>query len=110
MLFQWRRAGSTKFRLTFQGPYSTITIYTDGSHPDCADSDGAACWQADVTTWQAIAGSNAGASTQLTIDGLGHLSATGHAVTATIVAEALGAAGREPRRVSLNGTPSLPPR
>jgi hypothetical protein len=47
---------------------------------------------------------------ELTIDGLGHLSATGHAVTATIVAEALGAAGREARRVSLNGTPSLPPR
>lgn len=47
---------------------------------------------------------------EVTIDGLGHLSAPGHAETAAILAEALGTAGLEPRRVSLTGTPSLPPR
>jgi len=47
---------------------------------------------------------------EVTIDGLGHLSAPGHAETAAILAEALGAAGPAPRRVSLKGTSSLPPR
>lgn len=70
VLFQWQRGGNTKFKLTFQGPYSTTSVYTDGVHADCANNAAAACWQADVDAWQAIAGSNAGTVTRLTIDGL----------------------------------------
>ena len=70
VLFQWQKAGNTQFRLTFQGPYSTTVVFTEGIHPNCANSANAACWEADTTTWQAIAGSNAGAITQLTVDGM----------------------------------------
>lgn len=70
VLFQWQKAGNSTFRLTFAGPYSTIAIYTDGVHPDCANNASAACWEADASTWLAIAGSNAGAAVHLTIDGV----------------------------------------
>ncbi|MFL5347279.1 MAG: hypothetical protein ACJ8AT_21050 [Hyalangium sp.] len=70
VLFQWQKGGNESFRLTFEGPYSTTTIYTDGAHPDCANTTTAACWEADANAWLAIAGSNAGATTRLTVDGV----------------------------------------
>jgi hypothetical protein len=69
VLFQWRRGGDDFFKLTFAGPNSTTTVWTDGNDPQCAGLD-AGCWQADQTTWTAIAGSNAGAVSQLTVDGV----------------------------------------
>ena len=68
VLFQWQKGGNEYFRLTFEGPYSTTTIYTDGVHPECATATTAACWEADAQAWLAIAGSNAGATTLLTVD------------------------------------------
>ncbi len=70
VLFQWQKGGNDFFRLTFEGPYSTTTIYTDGAHPECANATSAACWEADAQAWLAIAGSNAGATTRLTVDGV----------------------------------------
>lgn len=70
VLFQWQKGGNESFRLTFEGPYSTTTIYTDGAHPQCASTTTAACWEADAQTWLAIAGSNAGATTSLTVEGV----------------------------------------
>lgn len=70
-LFQWRTAGYAQFRLTFTGPNSTVTVYTDGVHPDCAAATPAAgCWEADEMGWSYIAASNAGASAQWTVDAL----------------------------------------
>ncbi len=68
ILFQWRPNGSTAFRLTFTGPGSTVTVYTDGKDPACAAVAGAGCWQADDASWEAIAGSNAGATVQVELD------------------------------------------
>jgi hypothetical protein len=70
VLFQWQKGGNDYFRLTFEGPYSTTTIYTDGAHPQCASATTAACWEADAQAWLAIAGSNAGAATRLVVDGV----------------------------------------
>lgn len=69
VLFQWQRAGHTKFRLKFAGAGSTVTVLTDGRHPTCTSLT-AGCWEADVGAWLAIAGSNAGAEVQLTVDGI----------------------------------------
>jgi len=71
VLFQWRTSGNTFFRLTFAGAYSTTVLYTDGAHPLCAGKTPAAgCWEADAQTWQAIAGSNAGGTVTLTLEGI----------------------------------------
>ncbi len=70
VLFQWQKGGNEYFRLTFEGPYSTLTLYTDGAHPQCANTATAACWEANAQAWLAIAGSNAGATTRLTVDGV----------------------------------------
>ncbi|MHB1846030.1 MAG: hypothetical protein ACYCWW_14485 [Deltaproteobacteria bacterium] len=69
ILFQWKPNGNTQFRLSFSGPGSTVTVYTDGQDPACAGVSGAACWQADAVSWDAIAGSNAGATVQVELDG-----------------------------------------
>jgi WD40 repeat protein len=69
-LFQWQRAGFTEFRLRFVGPGSTVTVYTDGTHPTCADADAAGCWEADETAWSYVAGSNAGEVVEWTVDAL----------------------------------------
>ncbi len=69
VLFQWQRAAHSKFRLTFQGPGSTVTVLTDGRHPTCTAS-AVGCWEADVAAWLAIAGSNAGGEVQVTVDGI----------------------------------------
>ena len=69
VLFQWRRGGDDFFKLSFAGPNSTTTVWTDGNDPQCAGLD-AGCWEADPNTWTAIAGSNAGATTTLTVQGV----------------------------------------
>ncbi|GAB4511013.1 MAG: hypothetical protein Tsb0020_28670 [Haliangiales bacterium] len=70
ILFQWQGAGHSEFRLTFAGAGSTVTVYSDGLHPDCEDADGAGCWEADELAWSYIAGSNAGETVTLTVDAL----------------------------------------
>jgi hypothetical protein len=70
-LFQWRKNTWTTFRLTFTGPSSTTTVYTDGAHADCAAATPpAGCWEADQTAWSYIAASNAGATATWTVDAL----------------------------------------
>ncbi|MHB8419075.1 MAG: hypothetical protein ACYDCL_13440 [Myxococcales bacterium] len=69
ILFQWKANGQSEFRLTFTGAGSTVTVYTDGQDPTCAGVAGAACWQADSASWDAIAGSNAGGTVQVEVDG-----------------------------------------
>jgi hypothetical protein len=71
VLFQWKRAGHDYFRLTFEGPRSKTVVYTDGKHPTCAAQVATAgCWEADTVAWLAIAGSNAGDTTTVTLDGV----------------------------------------
>jgi hypothetical protein len=71
VLFQWERGGNDTFRLTFDGPYSKTVVYTDGRNATCPTSTTTtACWEADITAWLAIAGSNAGETVTLTIDGV----------------------------------------
>jgi hypothetical protein len=69
VLFQWQRAGHSRFRLTFSGPGSTTTVLTDGRHPRCPGANDG-CWEADASAWLAIAGSNAGAEVTLQVDGV----------------------------------------
>jgi len=70
-LFQWRTAGMSQFRLTFDGPGAKVTVYTDGVHALCAAKVPAAgCWEADAASWALIAGSNAGQTITVTLDGL----------------------------------------
>src|SRR5262249_30521766 len=70
-LFQWRTATFSEFRLTFAGPGSTVTLYTDGAVPLCAGKTPAAgCFEADEAAWSSIAGSNAGQTVTITLDAL----------------------------------------
>ena len=69
ILFQWTPNGSSQFRLTFTGPGSTVTVNTDGKDPACAGVAKLGCWQADAATWDAVAGSNAGATVSVELDG-----------------------------------------
>lgn len=70
-LFQWRTQGFTEFRLTYTGPHSTVTIYTDGVHALCTGKNPAAgCWEVDEVDWNYIAGSNAGETATWTVDAL----------------------------------------
>lgn len=70
-LFQWRTQGFSEFRLTFKGPYSTVTVYTNGVHGLCAGKNPAAgCWEVDEVDWNYIAGSNAGETAQWTVEAL----------------------------------------
>jgi hypothetical protein len=70
-LFQWRTSGYTEFRLTFTGPSSKVTIYTDGAHMLCmAKNPAAGCWEAGEAAWSFIAGSNAGQTVSWTVDAL----------------------------------------
>lgn len=70
-LFQWRTGGYSEFRLTFSGPGSTVTVYTDGAYDDCAGANPAAgCWEADEQSWSYIAGSNAGHQVTWVVDAL----------------------------------------
>ncbi len=70
-LFQWHSQGFTEFRLTFEGPSSTVTVYTDGVHGLCAGANPAAgCWEVNELAWGFIAGSNAGATATWTVDAL----------------------------------------
>lgn len=70
VLFQWSRQGNAIFRLVFTGAHSTVTLFTDGSDPACAAvASTVGCWQADSATWTAIAGSNAGGTVALEVDG-----------------------------------------
>lgn len=70
-LFQWRKEGMSEFRLVFDGPYSDVTVYTDGAHGLCSGANPAAgCWEVDDTDWGFIAGSNAGETAAWYVDGL----------------------------------------
>ena len=69
-LFQWKSGGNDFFRLTFEGPFSKTVVYSDGKHPQCAAAAGSGCFESDAAVWQAIAGSNAGELTRITIDGV----------------------------------------
>ena len=70
-LFQWRTGGHTEFRLTFEGPSSTVTVFTDGAHPLCASAmPVAGCWEADTVGWNYLAASNAGETATWTLDAL----------------------------------------
>jgi len=70
-LFQWYTNGFLEFRLVYEGPFSKVTVYTDGVHATCATATPAAgCWQADETPWLYIAGSNAGATATWVVDSL----------------------------------------
>ncbi len=71
ILFQWRKSGNDYFRLVFDGPYSRVVVYSDGVHPQCAASAATSgCAEADTAMWLAIAGSNAGQTVTLTVDGV----------------------------------------
>ena len=70
-LFQWRSGGATEFRLTFEGPNSRITVFTDGAYDLCAQAQPAAgCWEADELAWSYIASSNAGETATWIVDAL----------------------------------------
>ena len=69
-LFQWVKGDATQFRLTFKGPGTTVTVYTDGVHAQCAARATAACWEADEQSWYLIAAGNAGQTVTWTVDGL----------------------------------------
>jgi hypothetical protein len=76
-LFQWRTAGMSEFRLTFEGPGSTVVVFTNGAHMLCMGKTPAAgCWEADESGWASIAGSNAGGTVTFTLDGLDRSGAT----------------------------------
>jgi hypothetical protein len=70
VLFQWAKGGNDYFRLTFDGPNAKTVVYTDGVHVTCQAAATSACFEADTNIWLAIAGSNAGLTTTLTIDGV----------------------------------------
>ena len=69
-LFQWRSQGHTQFRVTFDGPTTDVTLFTDGQHALCRTKPGAACWEADEMAWWYIAGANAGETVVVTVDAL----------------------------------------
>ncbi len=70
-LFQWRTSGFAEFRLVFEGPYSEVTVYTDGADPLCQGKNPpAGCWEAGATAWDYIAASNAGATASWVVDAL----------------------------------------
>jgi hypothetical protein len=69
-LFQWRSQGYTQFRVSFDGPTTDVTLFTDGRHPLCQTKAGAACWEADEMAWSYIAGANAGETVVVTVDAL----------------------------------------
>jgi hypothetical protein len=70
-LFQWRSQEFTEFRLIFEGPNSTVTVYNDGVHGLCAGANPpAGCWEVDEQAWNFIAASNAGKTATWTVDAL----------------------------------------
>lgn len=70
-LFQWRSQGFSDFRLNFEGPNASVTVYTDGVHGLCANANPeAGCWEVDEVAWGYIAGSNAGTTATWTVDAL----------------------------------------
>jgi hypothetical protein len=70
-LFQWRSQGFTEFRLLYEGPSSSVTVYTDGVHGLCSGANPAAgCWEVNELAWTFIAGSNAGESATWTVQAL----------------------------------------
>ncbi len=71
VLFQWRKQGNDYFRITFQGPTSKTVVYSDGAHPQCLTATPpAGCYEATRASWAAIAGSNAGGTVDVIIDGV----------------------------------------
>ncbi len=71
VLFQWRKQGNDFFRITFEGARSKTVVYSDGAHVQCQVAAATAgCMETDTAIWQAIAGSNAGGSVTVTVDGV----------------------------------------
>lgn len=69
-VFQWLNQGYSEFRLTFKGPGTTVTVFTDGKHTQCAARTDASCWEAGEQEWFLIASGNAGKTVTWTIDAL----------------------------------------
>jgi hypothetical protein len=69
-LFQWKAAGMSQFRLSFVGPGTQVTVFSDGKHADCMKTTTAGCWEADEESWFLIAYGNAGQTVQVIVDGL----------------------------------------
>jgi len=70
-LFQWYTQDFTEFRLVFEGPNSTVQVYTDGAHGQCAGANPTAgCWEVDEVAWNFIAASNAGSTASWVVDAL----------------------------------------
>jgi hypothetical protein len=70
-IFQWYKEGMSEFRLVFEGPNSTVTVYTAGTHGLCASANPpAGCWEVNEVAWSFIAGSNAGEVATWYVDGL----------------------------------------
>ncbi len=70
-IFQWRRGATSEARITYEGPYASVTVYTGGAHGLCGEAEPAAgCWEVNELAWQYIAGSNAGELVTWTVDGL----------------------------------------
>jgi hypothetical protein len=75
-IFQWYRQGMSDFRLVFEGPHSTVTVYTDGVHGLCTQASAlAGCWEVNELAWSFIAGSNAGETVTWYVEGLDHSTA-----------------------------------
>ncbi len=70
VLFQWRRGGGDRFRLTFESDRVRVLLYTDGAHPDCTSAGtGLGCFEPSLDVWRYIAGSNPRGSVRVTVDG-----------------------------------------
>jgi hypothetical protein len=69
VLFQWRRGGGDRFRVTFESDRVRLQVYTDGEHPDCAAArTGLGCFEPTLDAWRYIAGSNPRGSVRVTVD------------------------------------------
>ena len=76
VLFQWRGHGKPLFQLEFASAVASVTAYTDGVHATCTQAQtGGSCWESSVTSWTALAASNAGQTVTLKIRALDNASA-----------------------------------
>ncbi|MFO0626922.1 MAG: hypothetical protein U0325_15025 [Polyangiales bacterium] len=70
VLFQWRRGGNDRFRVTFESDRARVTVYTDGANAACVRAGtGLGCLEPDLTLWRYIAGSNPRGFVRVTVDG-----------------------------------------
>jgi hypothetical protein len=70
VLFQWRRGGNDRFRVTFESDRSRVMVYTDGSNAACTmAATGLGCFEPTLEIWRYIAGSNPRGTVRVTVDG-----------------------------------------